>query len=503
MTVVETGELQIGDVSKAIFHLGNVYDDPRDALAEFVTNGIDARATQIFVRLHRRGESGFIEVEDDGEGMTLRDLRRVAVSLCDSVKADDERTVGEKGIGILGFQEVASECTITSRTIDEPETHVLALRKGKRRYTITASPKPRLISGTVVRLSGIDKSRMRQFTVAKVEEHLKKKFRVHLTSGNVRITIVEGRKAVPVQPENYKGLPFYVNEIRTPFGDIHLNLFINPTGRAESIAVYHKGNLVLDSIGELDEFAHEPWTSGKVTGEVTNDFNKPNTGRSGFLRHSKKWPVWINALRGVAPQLQAEVKRLTKEASEEATRQMHKRIREAFLRALAELPTFGGIAAPAADPSGRPEVGSPTDEESVAAGPEDGEGGDSPPTKEKRQRSAVVGASGTTTARAGVGFNLIETPLHDNPDVHSDFSPSAVLIRVNTLHPDYHRESTPTDRKESYLVRLIAKEMTLYEYPDTTPENLVEKLLDLELAARRNLDGSSRIARNGDRVPSS
>ena len=76
----------------------------------------------------------------------------------------------------------------------------------------------------------------------------------------------------------------------------------------------------------------------------------------------------------------------------------------------------------------------------------------------------------------------IEAPLQENPDIHSDFNLSAVLIRVNTLHPDYQRESTPQERKESYLVRLIAKEMTLYEYPDTAPENLLEKLLDLDLS---------------------
>lgn len=71
MAVLETGELRIGDIGKAIFHLGNVYEDPRDAFAEFVTNSIDAQATRILVRLHRRGGSGSIEIEDDGQGMTF------------------------------------------------------------------------------------------------------------------------------------------------------------------------------------------------------------------------------------------------------------------------------------------------------------------------------------------------------------------------------------------------------------------------------------------------
>lgn len=114
------------------------------------------------------------------------------------------------------------------------------------------------------------------------------------------------------------------------------------------------------------------------------------------------------------------------------------------------------------------------------------------PPRPPRELPVLRPADTLTPARAGVGFNLIEAPLHDNPETHSDFNPSAVLIRVNTLHPDYVRESVPQERKESYLVRLIAKEMTLYEYPDTAPENLLEKLLDLELAARRSLDASPR-----------
>jgi hypothetical protein len=490
MSVLETGKLEIGDVTKAIFHLGNVYEDPRDALAEFITNSIDARATQIVVQLHRRGAKGSIEITDDGDGMTASDLSRIARSLCDSIKADDERTVGEKGIGILGFQEIADECEIVSRTARQPATHTLHLKKGTREYTIVEAGKKPPVQGTAVRLSGVEKSRMRQFTLAKLDEHLKRKFRVHLLAGDVRITVVEGRKAVHVQPDHYKGVPFFVNEVRTQYGDIRLDLYVNPSGRSESVAVYHKGNLVLDSITQLDEFAGDPWASGKVTGEISNDFNKPTTGRSGFMHHSKKWPVWVQGIRGIEAQLQAEVDRLTREASEEADRQMHKRIREAFLRALAELPTFGGITSPIADPAGDEEHGEPGDEPTIQPPPTD-HGPDGDGQDPRPPQPSLFPSETPINARAGVGFNLIEAPLNDSPDLHSDFNPSAVLIRVNTLHPDYQRERASQDRKESYLVRLIAKEMTLYEYPDTTPENLVEKLLDLELAARRNLEAGS------------
>jgi hypothetical protein len=198
--------------------------------------------------------------------------------------------------------------------------------------------------------------------------------------------------------------------------------------------------------------------------------------------------------------LQEEVDRLTREASEEADRQMHKRIREAFLRALAELPTFGGISASISDPAGHPEHGEAGEEATIQPPPTDMDGGNRG-SGPKPPRPPIVANDVLTNARTGVGFNLIEAPLNDNPDLHSDFNPSAVLIRVNTLHPDYQRESAPQDRRESYLVRLIAKEMTLYEYPDTTPDNLIEKLLDLELAARRNLEASGTLRSVGNGRP--
>jgi hypothetical protein len=105
----------------------------------------------------------------------------------------------------------------------------------------------------------------------------------------------------------------------------------------------------------------------------------------------------------------------------------------------------------------------------------------------KDGRPPLLPSEKRTPALSGAGFNLIEVPMPDSPEVHSDFNPATVLIRANTLHPDYLRESATRDDKESYLVRLIAKEMTFHEYPDTSPENLLEKLLDLELAARRHL----------------
>jgi hypothetical protein len=51
--------------------------------------------------LRRRGRYPMIAVDDSGRGMSPDRLREVARSLFESSKVGDERTLGEKAIGIL------------------------------------------------------------------------------------------------------------------------------------------------------------------------------------------------------------------------------------------------------------------------------------------------------------------------------------------------------------------------------------------------------------------
>ena len=82
--------------------LGSVYNDPRDALKEYVANSLDADATNIVVDLTQR-KSGTIQIRDDGNGMDRTKLRSVPdrVGLSDKLLLDNR--IGEKAIGILAF----------------------------------------------------------------------------------------------------------------------------------------------------------------------------------------------------------------------------------------------------------------------------------------------------------------------------------------------------------------------------------------------------------------
>ena len=94
---------RIGNLAKAVLVTGQAYQDPKDALNEFVSNAADEyaecgrRGGRIRVVLRRRGRYPVIAVDDDGRGMSPERLREVARNLFESSKAGDDADTGREG----------------------------------------------------------------------------------------------------------------------------------------------------------------------------------------------------------------------------------------------------------------------------------------------------------------------------------------------------------------------------------------------------------------------
>lgn len=129
--------LRIGNLAKAVLVTGQAYQDPKDALNEFVSNAADDYAeagvvgARIRILLRRRGARAVIAVDDAGRGMEPDRLRQVARNLFESAKAGDDRTLGEKAIGLLAFQQLGARCDVVSRAAGSDETWTLRLRRGE------------------------------------------------------------------------------------------------------------------------------------------------------------------------------------------------------------------------------------------------------------------------------------------------------------------------------------------------------------------------------------
>ena len=126
----ERVRLRIGNLAKAVLVSGQAYQDPKDALNEFVSNAADeyiesGRAGErIRVVLRRKGRHPMLAVDDIGRGMSQDRLREVARNLFESAKAGDDRTLGEKAIGILALQQLGGRCDLVSRAEGSDETWV-------------------------------------------------------------------------------------------------------------------------------------------------------------------------------------------------------------------------------------------------------------------------------------------------------------------------------------------------------------------------------------------
>lgn len=118
-----------------------MYPDPKDALREYIQNGVDAEATKISVKI--RQES--IVVEDDGIGMNhkkLRDAVRVGVS-----DKNPSNNVGFMGIGIYSSFHLCNKLTIYSQG-SENIPNKLVIDFGKMKNILESQKEKRLAGDT-------------------------------------------------------------------------------------------------------------------------------------------------------------------------------------------------------------------------------------------------------------------------------------------------------------------------------------------------------------------
>jgi hypothetical protein len=468
--MIEEGMLSIGDLQYVIQLLGEVYRDSRDALAEFITNAGDAYATKIYIFLHKRAKEPYIRISDNGEGMTIDTLKYVAQNIGKSIKRYDPKTGGEKGIGILGFQKIAERCDIVSKGNSHKETFCLSLKAGTINYRIQEEKERALqIRGTDVYLYGISADTWRLFTRDKLANYFKFKFRPDLSSGAYSLVIVEGKEATPVRPEAYKGESFYISMVRTNYGYINLSLYIMPTGKSYPIGIYCKNKKVLN-ITDLPEFACEPWTLGKVQGEITADFLKPDTTRVGLIRDRKHFPAWVNAVKSIEKQLAVEIERSSKSYNAVQNRKLYKKLKLAFRKAINELNLEWIKRRKTLKVSETP----PSITKSKG-----GKGTGIKIKKRKRRRTRVF------------DFSWDDEDFSQNPDLNPEFRSylDSKLQRIiaNNTHPDYLKECQSPDRKEAYFRILTSKELALYTYSKASQEELAEELVATEICVKRYL----------------
>ncbi len=489
--MAERVKLRVGSVARAVLITGQAYQDPKDALNEFISNAADeylesGERGRIRVVLRRRGRYPTIAVDDDGHGMTPDRLREVARNLFKSVKAGDDRTLGEKAIGLLAFQQLGAKMDVVSRAEGSTETWCLSLERGAASADLDLERRrTRDRSGTTIYLRDLDKEVLRMLTQRKIVDYVRSRRGAALEQDLYEVEVAEGQTAIIVTPETPDGVLVPLPTHTTLWGPIEFQLFVAPPDeKARAVAVVGRAaTTVLDDVTELEEFAEPPWNSGQVSGRVTFEALQQSAGRRAVLRDDDAFPIFVETVRSITPTVSALVQRIAAEVDVDTSERMSQEIRRVFATVLKELddldnPMRSAIEVNQAEPANDDLLPS-----KKRASP--------PDLSELRSRSRGPSGNGQTGTPDSVRTRqsrlptIAADPFPASPRSRYDAEDQVVLY--NDRHPDYLMVKGDETHLLDYFATLVAKEYVVYNNPRARPEELAEEMVRMVVRVRKHL----------------
>ncbi len=501
----ERVRLRIGNMGKAVLMTGQVYQDPKDALNEFVSNAADeyaqagVRGGRVRIVLQRRGQHPVIAVEDSGRGMDADRLREIARNLFRSAKAGDPRTIGEKAIGILAFQQLGARCDIVTRPDGSAQTLALRLERGKPIAELDQNERRRARreAGTTAYIGDLDPDALRVLTVRKVAEYLRRRRGAALAQGDYQIEVVEGRRSEIVTPEEPDGIRLNVPARQTAWGRIEFALYVAPRpDRHRRVAVVGAGGTtIIDDLAEIEEFDKMPWSGDQISGRIALDGLKQTTGRRAVLRDREAFPAFLDAVGDIEPVVLRTIERVAREVDLTVTERMNDAVRRIFGRVLRELSDLDNpMRSSTGIEAGRGAVlsGGQRDDAAVFA-PADARGRTAlwidevipapsePDVLRPRLPSYAKPAAGRTKALPSIA------PDPSPNGQRSRFDEGAGLVYYNDRHPDYLMVKAEEPALLDYLSTLVAKEYVVFNNPRAAPGELAEEMVRMLVRVRRYL----------------
>jgi hypothetical protein len=344
-----SGRLRIGDDWNAITIIALSQSNPLKAVAEFVENSIDARASHVTITRGREHGEHYLVITDDGEGIPrdelgLPNFRYVASHICDSIKRrlktqGAQGIQGEFGIGLLSFWTVGEELSLTSTGADG-KAYQMRMRKGDPNYTVM--PRHTLFphKGTELKIKPLLPG-IRQFSGEKIQWYLASELRDRIRLSGVSITIVDrqARREYKVEPRRFTGrLLHELPRPAVPRGEIYLELYLTVPDPKNTVALYRSGTRVLADISELEAFSGAPWNLGFLQGIVdAPTLNLTPGTRSGIIQDTE-YEMFCDSLTPVAERLSGLIDEQRRAEEERASRDVLRTIRRAFQEALLALP---------------------------------------------------------------------------------------------------------------------------------------------------------------------
>ena len=121
--------------------------------------------------------------------------------------------------------------------------------------------------------------------------------------------------------------------LRTPGGDIYVELYLTPAAEANSVALYRRGTRVLDDLGALDHFARQPWTARTLQGHLDAPFLNLTPGTRSGIIHDAAFAALCEAVQPLEQKLTEIIEAQRRAGEEQASGQQLRGIQRAFREA--------------------------------------------------------------------------------------------------------------------------------------------------------------------------
>lgn len=497
---------KIGDQVFVIQQIQSLYGHPHKAFREYISNSVDnregANVENIEIIINKPQQQ--IIIQDDGAGMDVEELRRIPASIGLSSKKGIETARGEKGFGMLAYPSCgARECIVYSRNVNSHGTLTgrLMMREDRSWADVDQIdyknlPFEPFNIGTRVILGGISERTFKHyFNLSQIKNMISETFSPLLRKGVIEVKIRQAgkRKYSPqiVDPLEYNGKLVlddtaslsYRKDKQNKEGHIDFYLFINPEGRNEKVRHYNKGVKVLDSVSVLDELSNLPWASGKLTGEIDEDFLTLNPERDAINReggrNAKRYIFFVDTLKSLEDKLRGEVERhktiARRTKLEKFAYEFVRNLDYVYREMKGKMPVL--VLGKEGDEVKKVRLDKSKDKGSTRMGGErDGEssniGREVVIEDERGEERPVRRARRILSSAYEFDFVDFETKQQS---LRSELDEIYSRIRINTSHPEYKQTSESGDEKvlNRYISLLISKEIACAEFRRLCKEGLI------------------------------
>ena len=441
-----------------------LYAESIEFIREIVNNAYDADATLVEITVSEDG----IEIRDNGAGMDRVGLRQYfnigsqqkLYSPKSPVHGRDR--IGQFGIGKFASLSACERFEVLTKRGEFVGRVVFDKKEWERADSEWSLPLEilpaefRKQDGTTVILTGLNRrydlndieSRIIEGTPLKVPN-----FRVRLNNHTVTPRSLTGHK-----------LPILEG---TEFGPVHGEIIILPQTLASTNEMGIEIKVKQVTV-RREFFGMETWgkNMARVRGEVNADFLPITSDRTGFIRDSAEYLVFLGVMMSVMEDIKKVLQRLgakseSKVVSRALKDALHRIYRSLFRNP--ELSPFGALPVADEEAKGIGGAGQLPDNKTQGEG-QVVAGGEVPPKEKKKRKkrpkvkmltpNAVIkkikfGQSGVSCCVDSFGDEAPEVFTEEN------------TIYINKDHPLYKRESGKIDTHTLNLARLITQEIAL------------------------------------------